>query len=159
MGLILFNKNAGNKVIEIEKTYINQSEEASIRKREIESSAAKVLTEMITDLQLQVENLNIFIDRDVAVITGLACNQTTREKVVLVVGNSKGIAAVEDYMTVENEAPVAQFYTVVSGDTLRTIAKMYYGNDREYETLFDANKPMLNHPQKIYQGQVLRIPA
>jgi len=90
---------------------------------------------------------------------GLACNQTTREKVVLVVGNSKGIAAVEDYMTVENEAPVAQFYTVVSGDTLRTIAKMYYGNDREYETLFDANKPMLNHPQKIYQGQVLRIPA
>jgi nucleoid-associated protein YgaU len=27
-----------------------------------------------------------------------------------------------------------------------------------YESIFEANKPMLSHPDKIYPGQVLRIP-
>ena len=62
-------------------------------------------------------------------------------------------------MTVENVEPEAQFYTVVSGDTLGKIAKNFYGNAMKYPVIFEANKPMLEHPDKIYPGQVLRIPA
>ena len=53
---------------------------------------------------------------------------------------------------------LAQFHTVVSGDTLGKIAKEFYGNAMKYPVIFEANKPMLSHPDKIYPGQVLRIP-
>jgi nucleoid-associated protein YgaU len=67
---------------------------------------------------------------------------------------------VEDNMTVEvNVEPPAQYYTVVSGDTLSKIAKQYYGNANEYNRIFEANQPLLKHPDKIYPGQMLRIPA
>ena len=38
------------------------------------------------------------------------------------------------------------------------IAKAEYGNANAYPKIFEANKPMLSHPDKIYPGQVLRIP-
>ena len=88
----------------------------------------------------------------------MAYDQATKEKVVLVVGNSNGIATVDDQMTVEHVEPEAQFHTVVSGDTLGKIAKKYYGNAMKYPVIFDANKPMLKSPDLIYPGQVLRIP-
>ena len=56
-------------------------------------------------------------------------------------------------------APEAQWHTVVSGDNLSKIAKKFYGDANKYPVIFEANKPMLSHPDKIYPGQVLRIPA
>ena len=56
------------------------------------------------------------------------------------------------------EAAMAQFHTVVSGDSLSKIAKEFYGDAMKYPVIFEANKPMLTHPDKIYPGQVLRIP-
>ncbi|MDG1729225.1 MAG: peptidoglycan-binding protein LysM [Algibacter sp.] len=159
MGLFSFIKNAGAKVFGIGKTDAEEAAEAAARKLKQEETASRKLEETITDLQLQVEGLNVFISDDTATITGLAYNQATREKVVLVVGNSNGIATVDDQMTVEHEEPVAQFHTVVSGDTLGKIAKTYYGNAMKYPVIFEANKPMLTHPDKIYPGQVLRIPT
>ena len=163
MGLFSFIKNAGAKVFGIGKTDAEEAAEAAAeaaaRKLKQEEAAARKLEETITDLQLQVEGLNVFIDGDAATISGLAYNQATREKVVLVVGNSNGIATVDDQMTVEHEEPVAQFHTVASGDTLEKIAKTYYGNAMKYPVIFEANKPMLTHPDKIYPGQVLRIPS
>ena len=61
-------------------------------------------------------------------------------------------------MTVEHKEPEAQYHTVVRGDTLGEIAKTFYGNTMKYRVIFDANKPMLTDPDKIYPGQVLRIP-
>jgi nucleoid-associated protein YgaU len=49
-------------------------------------------------------------------------------------------------------------YTVQKGDTLSKIAKEMYGNAGKYPVIFEANQPMLKHPDKIYPGQVLRIP-
>ena len=49
-------------------------------------------------------------------------------------------------------------YTVVKGDTLGKIAKEFYGNSAKYPLIFEANKPMLSDPDKIYPGQMLRIP-
>jgi len=46
----------------------------------------------------------------------------------------------------------------MKGDTLSAIAKKYYGDASKYPEIFEANKPMLKHPDKIYPGQSLRIP-
>ncbi|MCL6293623.1 peptidoglycan-binding protein LysM [Jejuia spongiicola] len=159
MGLFSFIKNAGAKVFGIGKTDAEEAAEAAAAELKLEEAAARKLEETINDLQLQVEGLNVHIDDDVATITGMAYDQATKEKVVLVVGNSNGIATVDDQMTVEHVEPEAQFHTVASGDTLGKIAKNYYGNAMKYPVIFEANKPMLTDPDKIYPGQVLRIPA
>ncbi len=58
----------------------------------------------------------------------------------------------------EKKEPEAKYYTVVKGDTLSKIAKASYGDAMKYPVIFEANKPMLKDPDKIYPGQVLRIP-
>ena len=146
MGVFSFIKNASAKIFGIGKT-------------DAEAAAAAQLQETVRDLQLVVEDLNVRIVNDAATITGAAYDQATKEKVVLVVGNSIGIATVDDQMTVEHVEPEAQFHTVVSGDTLVKIAKTFYGNAMKYPEIFEANKPMLKSPDLIYPGQVLRIPA
>jgi nucleoid-associated protein YgaU len=154
MGLFSFIKNAGVKIFG-GKT---DTEKAAAEVLKVEAVAAATLEETIRDLQLQVEGLSVHINGDQAIISGMAYDQATKEKVVLVVGNSNGIATVDDQMTVEHVEPEAQFHTVVSGDTLGKIAKKYYGNAMKYPVIFDANKPMLKSPDLIYPGQVLRIP-
>ncbi len=154
MGLFSFIKNAGAKVFGIGKT---DAEEAAAELK-AEAAAGSKLEETIRDLALEVEGLNVHIDDDRATISGAAYDQATKEKVVLVVGNTEGIATVDDQMTVENVEPEAQFHTVASGDTLGKIAKKYYGNAMKYPVIFEANKPMLKDPDLIYPGQVLRIP-
>jgi nucleoid-associated protein YgaU len=162
MGLFSFIKNAGAKVFGIGKTVEEEKAEAAAKANAQELKeevlVARRLEGTISDLQLQVENLKIHIDDDMAKVSGLAYDQTTKEKVVLVIGNTEGISTVDDQMTVEHVEPEAQFHTVKSGDTLGKIAKHYYGNAMKYPIIFDANKPMLTDPDKIYPGQVLRIP-
>jgi nucleoid-associated protein YgaU len=163
MGLYSFIKDSGAKVFGIGKTSAEEAAEAAAdaaaAKLKREEEAANRLVETISDLQLQAQDLNVKIDGDAATIYGMAYDQATREKIVLVVGNSNGIATVDDQMTVEHTEPEAQFYTVVSGDTLGKIAKNYYGNAMKYPVIFEANKPMLKDPDLIYPGQVLRIPS
>ncbi len=163
MGLFSFIKNAGAKVFGIGKTDAEEAAEAkadaTAAKLKRESAAASRMEETVSDLKLEAKNLQIKIDGDTATIHGMAYDQATREKIILVVGNSNGIAVVDDQMTVEHTEPEAQFHTVVSGDTLGKIAKNFYGNAMKYPVIFEANKPMLSDPDKIYPGQVLRIPA
>ena len=85
-------------------------------------------------------------------------DQQTKEKVILCCGNVENVAAVNDMITVKEKAPESQFYTVVKGDNLSKISKQYYGDPNKYQQIFEANKPMLKHPDKIYPGQLLRIP-
>ena len=69
-----------------------------------------------------------------------------------------GVVAVNNMMSVDQSAPEATYYTVVSGDNLSKISKANYGDPNKYMVIFEANRPMLQHPDKIYPGQVLRIP-
>ena len=158
MGVISFIKNAGAKIFGIGKTDAEIAQEALEKELKEEALVARRLETTIRDLNLHVEDLNIQIDDDLATICGMAYDQATREKVILVVGNNEGIANVDDQMTVEHVEPEAQFHTVVSGDTLGKIAKKFYGNAMKYPVIFEANKPMLKDPDLIYPGQVLRIP-
>ena len=43
-------------------------------------------------------------------------------------------------------------------DTLSAIAQKHYGKASKYMKIFEANRPMLKDPDKIYPGQNLRIP-
>ena len=162
MGLFSFIKNAGAKVFGIGKTEAEEAAEAaaaaSAATVAANAKAAANMSETISDLGLKVEGLNIAIQGDTAVITGRAYDQSNREKIRLVVGNTSGIAAVDDRMEVENVQPEARFYTVESGDSLSKISKAMYGDPMKYPQIFEANKPMLKDVDKIYPGQVLRIP-
>lgn|SRR5690606_116520 len=51
-----------------------------------------------------------------------------------------------------------QTYTVASGDNLSKIAKHFYGKP-DWKTIFDANRDQLDDPDRIFPGQVLKIPA
>ena len=152
MGIFSFIKNAGASVFGIGKTTEEESAEKSNQ-----------LKNAVTALELVVTDLTIEVEDDAVKLGGEAADLATKEKVVLVVGNTNGIASVEDNLTVAEvevieEAAMAQFHTVESGDTLGKIAKNFYGNAMKYPVIFEANKPMLSHPDKIYPGQVLRIP-
>jgi nucleoid-associated protein YgaU len=147
MGLISFIKDAGAKVFGS-----GESEE------EKDQNAAGEMATTVNNLGLKVQNLDITVDGDKATVSGKAADQSTKEKVVLAVGNTKGIAHVDDLLTVEKQEPEARYHTVESGDTLSAIAETYYGKANEYPAIFEANKPMLKDPDKIYPGQKLRIP-
>ncbi|MCP4147088.1 MAG: peptidoglycan-binding protein LysM [bacterium] len=116
----------------------------------------------VKKMGLEVENLAVKFEEGVATVSGSVKSQADREKVILALGNIGGVSKVEDSLEVlqaeaEAVAP-AEFYTVKPGDTLGKVAKEYYGNAMKYMDIFEANKPMLSDPNKIYVGQVLRIP-
>lgn len=156
MGIFDFIKGAGSK--EIESHTSSPSPDPAFVNKAITETFAKVLDKY----ELKVEDLKLDYDGGKVTVSGMAADCTTREKVVLALGNMRGISQVDDQMIVaeqeEEEAPEAQFYTVVSGDTLGKIAKSFYGNAMKYPVIFEANRPMLKDPNLIYPGQVLRIP-
>ncbi|PIF05298.1 MAG: peptidoglycan-binding protein LysM [Draconibacterium sp.] len=151
MGLISFIKNAGAKIFGTGQT-------AEEKAADLENKLKK----SVSQYGLNVSDFNIKVNDDVVRVWGEADSQEVKEKVVLALGNVEGVASVEDNMTVkqaeEEKQPEAQYYTVVRGDSLSKIAKKYYGNAMKYPVIFEANKPMLSDPDKIYPGQVLRIP-
>jgi nucleoid-associated protein YgaU len=163
--MIDFVKEAG------EKLFGRGRAQAAVKEAEAEpSNAAKVqaanaaaadaILEYVKSQHLSATGLTVTYDgaSSTATVYGVAPDQATREKIVLCCGNVAGVAAVKDMMSVDQSAPEAQWYTVVSGDTLSKISKQYYGDANKYMTIFEANKPMLSNPDKIYPGQKLRIP-
>ena len=61
--------------------------------------------------------------------------------------------------TEEMVDPPEQTYTVKKGDTLSAIAKQFYGKASAWPRIFEANRDQIDDPDKIFPGQVLRIPA
>ena len=58
-----------------------------------------------------------------------------------------------------SSSTATKIYVVVAGDSLSKIAKKFYGNAKEWNRIFEANRDILKDPDKIYPGQELRIPA
>lgn len=112
----------------------------------------------VRKLGLEVKQLKVDVAKDVATVSGRVEAQSEREKIVLAVGNTEGIARVDDQLEVVKPEPEGTYYTVVKGDSLSKIAKEAYGDAMKYPVIFEANKPMLTNPDLIYPGQVLRIP-
>ena len=159
MSIISFFKDAGEKLFgKKAQAATAQADPAAIDAANRE--AATAIEKYINSMDLTVTGLTVTYDgaNATAKVYGIAKDQATKEKVILSAGNVYGVAAVDDNMTVDLSQPASQFYTVIKGDTLSKIAKDFYGNANEYPKIFEANKPMLTHPDKIYPGQNLRIP-
>lgn len=143
MGLINFIKNAGEKLF---------------GGGEAEAATADDLKKQIEAQGLDPNGVDIKVEGDKVTVGGNVASTEVAEKIALAVGNTPGVAAVQNDLAAATPAPESRFYTVKKGDTLSAIAKAEYGNANAYPKIFEANKPMLKHPDKIYPGQVLRIP-
>lgn len=165
MGLLNFVKDAGEKLFGNTNNSVQQ----------VGQDLNEKLKAHLANSGLPgTDKVNVSVKDDVVQITGDALNQEVKEKMMLVLGNVAGVSKVEDNVQINQSQAAVQgqqpagdsavsqgesrFYTVKKGDTLSAIAKSEYGNANDYMKIFEANKPMLTHPDKIYPGQVLRIP-
>ncbi len=148
MGLFDFVKDAGEKLVDTVRGAVGPSDD----------QVGQTLSNQVTNLGLKADGLSVSFKDGVAKILGTVKSQEAREKVILAVGNTEGVAQVDDRLKVEVPEPEATLYTVKSGDSLSKIAKAHYGDAMKYKQIFEANTPMLKDPDKIYPGQVLRIP-
>lgn len=153
MGIFEFVRSAGEKLSGAEARAEAGREEAFQERRK-----GNELMQYVLAMGFSVDGLRIDFDDGIATVKGTVPDQSTRERIVLAVGNTQGVARVDDRMQVSTPAPEAVMYTVKSGDTLSKIAKVHYGDARKYPVIFEANQPLLKDPDKIYPGQVLRIP-
>lgn len=150
MGLISFLKGAGEKIF-------GKSEETK------ENEKAEAIVNHINKYGLKVKDLTVSVDDETVTVGGEVSSILDKNRVVVVAGNVSGISAVNDNLVLNVPEPVVekpekQYYTVVKGDYLSKISKRVYGDAMKYNIIFEANKPMLNDPNKIYPGQVLVIP-
>jgi nucleoid-associated protein YgaU len=168
MGIFDFVKNVGEKL-----GFGDDDDEAAKTaavKKELESH------------KLGTDKVDVAVKGDKVVLKGVVNDQSVFEKAVIAVGNTLGISKVEadelkvvapdsglkldgkvdmtELVKAATPAKQPVFYTVKKGDNLSKIAEASYGKGKasKYTVIFEANKPMLKHPDKIYPGQVLRIP-
>ena len=168
MGLFDFVKEAGEKLFRSQdaeaasEAAASQPDDGDARARlsEMNRSAGEAIEAYIATQSLPVTGLTVTFDgaTGTATVFGVAGDLASKEKILLCCGNVAGVARVNDMMSVDQGAPEGMFYTVVAGDNLSRIAKLHYDNPNKYMVIFEANKPMLTHPDKIYPGQMLRIP-
>ena len=160
MGLFSFIKEAGEKLFGGKEAQA-ATPTAAASQDDLNVKAASAIETYIGTQNLGVRNLKVSYDgsQGKVTVTGEAPTQAAKEKVTLCCGNVSSVTAVDNQMSVTNPEPEAQYHDVVRGDTLSAIAKKYYGDANKYPAIFEANKPMLTHPDKIYPGQKLRIPA
>lgn len=164
MGLLSFIKEAGEKLFgKGEAKAASDAAAASPTPENIAASnnaAGQAIADYVRAMNLEVSGLDVQFDGATATVTvaGEVADQTTKEKVLLCCGNVEHVAAVNDMLTVAEPADESQYYTVVRGDNLSKISKQFYDTPNKYMAIFEANRPMLGHPDKIYPGQLLRIP-
>lgn len=175
MGLFDFVQDVGEKIFK-----------GTVFGKGKDDEKEKEIAEYVAKYKLNVQDLKINVDGEKANVSGIVTSQDDRERLILLVGNVEGIGKVEENIVVKDgrldaglnqmnagalgTAPQSgtvpsksqqfqpRFHTVVSGDTLSKISKQYYGDASKYMTIFEANKPMLSDPDKIYPGQQIRVP-
>jgi nucleoid-associated protein YgaU len=153
MGLFSFIKNAGKKL------GIGGDDDAP---------DVEAVKKELASHDLGTDKVDVAVEGDKVVLTGVVKDQSVFEKAVVAVGNTLGISKVEatelkvaaSAAATHAPAKAPVFYTVKKGDSLWKIAEAQYGKGKgaKNTVIFEANKPMLTHPDKIYPGQVLRIP-
>lgn len=164
MGLLTFIKEAGEKLFGAGEAKaaeeVAQKDPTPVNLDVANQAAAKAIADYVAKMNLTADGLTIGFDAasGTVIVQGMADTQEIKEKILLCCGNVAGVESVQDQLGVKESAAEPQFYTVVSGDNLSKIAKAFYSNANAYMKIFEANKPMLSDPDKIYPGQMLRIP-
>ena len=152
MGLFSFFKDAGKKIL-------GGGNDDEAIKNEIESSFDET----------PVDGLVVSVEDGVVTLAGVAKDNATREKAILIAGNIEGVESVNadqlvspeiiEASTPASEAPTSEFYTIQDGDTLWAIAQKAYGDGNKYQHIVDENLEVIKDADKIYAGQTIRIPA
>ncbi len=161
MGWLTFIKSAGEKLFgKREAQAAPAAKPAPADPAEANKAAAAAILTYVKAQNLVTTGITITFDgaSGTVKVAGSVPDQETKEKIVLCCGNVDGVEHVDENILVETVEPEAEFYTVERGDNLSKISKQHYGDPNKYMKIFEANKPMLKHPDKIYPGQMLRIP-
>ncbi|GAB5462680.1 peptidoglycan-binding protein LysM [Hoeflea alexandrii] len=166
MGIFDFIKSAGKK---LGIGGDDDAPDADAVKKELDSH------------KLGTDKVDVKVEGDKIVLSGVVEDQSIFEKAIVAVGNTLGISKVEaselkvvipdsglslgsadmtELVKASTPAKEPKFHTVKKGDNLWKVAEAAYGKGKgsKYTVIFEANKPMLSDPDKIYPGQVLRIP-
>lgn len=162
MSLMSFIADAGEKLFGATPPAAPSANRAVPTVSDLNSTAGAAIANYVASQHLTAQNLYITYNGATksVTITGIAADQATKEKIALCCGNVHSVSKVDEQMTVaKSVGPASTMYEVKAGDTLSKIAKSVYGDANAYQTIFEANKPMLSDPNKIYPSQQLRIPA
>ncbi|MFT5574431.1 MAG: nucleoid-associated protein YgaU [Cryomorphaceae bacterium] len=145
MGLFDFAANIGKKVFGIG-----------------DANAAEQIKENIEANNPGVADLSVALDNEICTVGGTCDSIEAKEKVVLMTGNMKGVGSVNgdglNAPAPAPEAPEPEYYVIESGDTLWAIAAKFLGNGSKYPEIFEANREVIEDPDKIFVGQKIRIP-
>ena len=157
MGLLSFIKEAGEKLFG--GSAAKAAEPGAGEPGAADKAAAAAIKTYIETQKLGLTGLEVTYVAASGIVTlsGQAPSQETSEKASLAAGNVANVTQVDNNLVAPAADP-AQYHDVVKGDTLSAISKKYYGDANKYNQIFEANKPMLSSPDKIYPGQKLRIP-
>ena len=149
MSLFSFMKNAGAKLF-------GGTESAEEKASKVHSHLSKY--------DFDLSGIKLSVDGDAVTVSGQAKNINEKQRILATAGNVEGVSSVHDNLTLKEALKIEipdmakTMYTVKSGDSLSKISKEVYGDAMAYQKIFEANKPMLSDPDKIYPGQVLYIP-
>ncbi len=144
MGIFSFLKDAGEKI------FGNEADAAEDKAQQIKAQLENY----------GVQGVNVNVDGSTVTLTGKVEDPKDQQRAVVIAGNIEGIDTVDDKIDTPEEVAqlVKTYYEVKAGDTLSQIAQDIYGDAQAYNVIFEANRPMLSDPDKIYVGQVLIIP-
>jgi nucleoid-associated protein YgaU len=93
------------------------------------------------------------------ILEGTVPDDETAELIVLVAGNVEGVERVDDRLKRERESgPTSDFHTVKQGETLGSIAKEHYGDEKQASRISDANRVIMEKPSDMTSGMTLRVP-
>ena len=146
MGLFDFAKEMGRKIFDTD------------------AEAADNIRDHLNVRLAGLKNLAVDFDDGVCTLSGECPDENTRNRAVLIAGDTQGVEkVVADKLTFpepapEEEKPKFEIYEIVSGDTLGGIAKRFYGKAALYTRIHEANKELIPDPNKIYPGQKIQIP-
>ncbi len=123
-----------------------------------EDDASDAVTQHINDNNPGVNNVAVSVNDGVATISGDADSAEAKQKAILMAGNVKGVERVEDNISAPEATENVDYYLVEEGDSLWKIAEKTLNDGSKYEMIFEANREVIQDPDRIFVGQKLRIP-
>ena len=126
-----------------------------------DANAAEQIKENIEANNPGVTDLSVSLEDEVCTISGNCESAEAKEKVVLMAGNMKGVGSVNGDGLTAPEPPAeaaVEYYVIESGDTLWAIAEKFLGAGNRYPEIFEANREVIEDPDRIFPGQKIRIP-
>jgi phage tail protein X len=144
-----------------------------------DEDAAQKIRQHILASNPGVADLEVTFDNGIVGLQGRCTRHDAFQKCVLMAGNVEGVADVyaaglTPFVAAKpaevpvggphqhaHETPVEvreEYYLIEKGDTLSHIAKRYYGAASRWPRLFEANREVIQDPDRIFPGQKIRVP-